>query len=68
MRRWREEGFRGFGLGLLDVLQPARKEGIVVQREQSKERGYFIALGQILKRRIIFLDFTYRLPKRVPRL
>jgi hypothetical protein len=59
MRRWREEGFRGFWVGLLDVLQPASKEGVVIQREQIKERGYFIALGQQFGPRLIFLNFTY---------
>ena len=68
MRGWREEGLCGFGVGLLDLLQPARKEGIVVQREQSKKRGHFIALGQILIPRLIFPNFTYGLLKQVLRL
>jgi hypothetical protein len=49
------------------VIQPARKEGIVVQRERIKEGSYFIALGQSLIPRLNFLIFTYRLPTRVLR-
>ena len=57
MGRWREEGFRGFWVGLLDVLQAASKEGVVVQREQIKERGnFYSALGQRLVPRRVSLN------------